>query len=458
LAKEPAPNGGRANIGYYGGTECAQPTTVQIISRLDVNRTPRARCKPSPGTPARTLRPYHAPGTKTLALSSDNGATWQTLASNPRGHGSGDRDGGSSRRDHVDSMPASLFGGSRPDPHRVGEPDLRGGRSAAPRLRCPRDVPATDKTCKAFDAICYEGLSRRAVAWRSRAHVSEVLQDLTILGAVHAWDSDVFVRSDGARRHVHSGDADQLGLDFHMGIWVDSTNTDATNYAAVDASVGIVCGAPNAPDGMGAPEESRCTRRSRRSSSEMSICCEFARRSGTPPCRGEKARFVHSSTRAARIPPSIEVVTAETYSDWLTASPALYEAVDRIIWHSHPWWEQIPIADAAAHFATTHDLIVANMAKLGINKPERCGETGWPWDIDNGAAVGSEANQAQYLHDLNAYSRCERARLLVLRGLRRSVESRRRRCRRKMGIMDVGPHGSAASRDRQPRDGDPGKR
>jgi exo-beta-1,3-glucanase (GH17 family) len=117
----------------------------------------------------------------------------------------------------------------------------------------------------------------------------------------------------------------------------------------------------------------------------------------------EKRLVSYIQYARARVPSSIEVVAAESYPDWLTASAALYNAVDRVIWHSHPWWEQIPIEQAAAHFATTHDMMVANMSRLGVTKPERCGETGWPWDIDNGAAVGSEANQGQYLHDLNEY-------------------------------------------------------
>jgi exo-beta-1,3-glucanase (GH17 family) len=196
------------------------------------------------------------------------------------------------------------------------------------------------------------------------------------------------------------GIADQLGLDFYMGSWVDSTYSDAVNFATLDASVGIVCGTPSA---NGCPQGP-----SAHPSIKMVIVGNeylLRVRQAFGDATSEEARLVaYIQYARKRIPSTIQVVTAESYPEWLTASPALYDAVDTIVWHSHPWWEAIPIAQAASHFASTHDQMTANMQKLGISKPELCGETGWPWSIDNGAAVGSEANQSQYLHDLNQYS------------------------------------------------------
>jgi len=403
FAREPAPNGGRANIGYYGGTECAQPTTVQMIvpggcESYPAGSTQTFTWHASPDTPA-----IPPPGTKTLAFSADNGATWQTLASIPAGNDPGTA---------TVMLPAAIMSAQCQvrysednDPTHIVSVTPIFEVGAAPPAACvkPPRCPATDKTCKPFDAICYEGYRDGQLPGGPEPTCAEVEQDLMILEpythGIRTYSSDP-TEHDGM---CIPGIADQLGLDFHMGVWVDSINTDAINFAAVDASVGIVCGAANAPDGSGCPRG----KAAHPSIKTVIVGNEYLLRvrQAFGDTTAEEKRLVSYILYArARIPSSIEVVTAETYSDWLTASPALYEAVDRIIWHSHPWWEQIPIADAAAHFATTHDLIVANMAKLGINKPERCGETGWPWDIDNGAAVGSEANQAQYLHDLNAYS------------------------------------------------------
>jgi exo-beta-1,3-glucanase (GH17 family) len=194
--------------------------------------------------------------------------------------------------------------------------------------------------------------------------------------------------------------ADQLGLDLYMGVWIDSTYTDAVNYGAIDASIGIVCGAPSAggcPHGTSAHPSIK----------SFIVGNEYllrVRQFLGDPVAAEQQLVTYLQYARARLPPSIEVVAAESYPDWVMASPALYAAVDRVVWHSHPWWEQIPIDQAAAHFASTHGEVVARMRELGVNKPEVCGETGWPWAVTDGAAVGSEANQAKYLADLDAYA------------------------------------------------------
>jgi exo-beta-1,3-glucanase (GH17 family) len=402
FAREPAPNGGRANIGYYGGTECAQPTTVQLILPAGCESYPAGSTQTftwhaSPDTPA-----VPPPGTKTLAFSADNGATWQTLASIPAGSDPGTA---TVMLPAIASTQCQVRYSEDNDPTHITSVTPNFEVGAAPPASCikPPRCPATDKTCKPFDAIAYEGYRDGQLPGGPEPTCAEVEQDLMILEpytrGIRTYSSDP-TEHDGM---CIPGIADELSLDFHMGVWVDSINTDAINFAAIDASVGIVCGAANAPDGSGCPKG----KAAHPSIKTVIVGNEYllrVRQAFGDTTAEEKRLVSYIQYARARIPSSIEVVTAETYSDWLTASAALYEAVDRIIWHSHPWWEQIPIADAAARFATTHDLMVANMARLGISKPERCGETGWPWDIDNGAAIGSEANQAQYLHDLNAYS------------------------------------------------------
>jgi exo-beta-1,3-glucanase (GH17 family) len=184
------------------------------------------------------------------------------------------------------------------------------------------------------------------------------------------------------------GIADTLGLDLHMGIWVDNTYPDADNFAAIDASLSIVA--------QGHP-----------SIKTLIVGNEYllrVRQSLGDSVAAEQRLVSYINYARMKAPPNIEVVTGESYPDWLSASPALFNAVDRIMWHSHPWWEQFPIDQAAAHLATTHDQMRAKMQQYGISKPERLGETGYPWAVNNGAAVGSEANEAQYLHDLSAYS------------------------------------------------------
>jgi exo-beta-1,3-glucanase (GH17 family) len=394
---EPAPNGGRANIGYYGGTECAQPTTVQIVSpdgceTYPAGSTQMVTWHASPDTPP--------PGSKTLSFSSDGGATWTTLATVPAG---ADPGMATVTLPNVMSDQCLLRYSQDNDPTHIVSvtPRVFAVGKAANAVVCavPIRCPSGTKTCKYFKAICYEGY-RDGQSPGIEPTCPEVQQDLMILEpythGIRTYSSDP-TEHDGK---CIPGIADQLGLEFHMGVWVDSTYTDMANYATLDASVGIVCGTPSA---NGCPQGPSV----HPSIKTFIVGNEYLLRvrQNFGDTTAEEARLVaYIKYARARVPASIEVVAAESYPDWLTASPALYDAVDRIIWHSHPWWEQIAIADAASHFATTHQEVLAKMAAYGIGKPERCGETGWPWAIDNGAAQGSEANEGQYLHDLNAYS------------------------------------------------------
>jgi exo-beta-1,3-glucanase (GH17 family) len=397
-SKEPAPNGGRANIGYYGGTECATPTTVQIVSpngcgSYTAGSMQTVTWHASPDTPA--------PGSKTLSFSSDGGKTWSTVASIPAGN---DPNSAMVAMPNVTSANCLVRISQDNDPTHIVSTSANvfavGTMETAQACVVPPRCPAGTTTCKPFLAICYEGYRDGQEPGGVEPTCDEVQQDLNImLPYTHG------IRTYGSSPADHDGMcipgiADQLGLDFHMGIWVDNTYTDAVNYGAIDASVGIVCGAPSA---NGCPAGTSV----HPSIKTVIVGNEFllrVRQSFGDTQAAEQRLVSYIKYARARIPSNIEVVTAESYPDWLTASVNLYNAVDRIIWHSHPWWEQIPIAQAASHFAATHDLMTAQMKAYGITKAERCGETGWPWDVVNGAAIGSEANEGQYLHDLNAYS------------------------------------------------------
>jgi hypothetical protein len=100
---------------------------------------------------------------------------------------------------------------------------------------------------------------------------------------------------------------------------------------------------------------------------------------------------------------SIPVGTGESYPDWLAASDELWKAVDKVIWHVHPWWEQKNNATAGAYAQTVKNQMAARLAKVG-NKPMVLGETGWPTGATTGQAVGSPANQATYFKDLHAWA------------------------------------------------------
>jgi exo-beta-1,3-glucanase (GH17 family) len=59
--------------------------------------------------------------------------------------------------------------------------------------------------------------------------------------------------------------------------------------------------------------------------------------------------LVQRTQARARLPKNIEVDTSESYPLWLSASAALFQAVDNIVWQAHPFWEGQPIATAAKY-------------------------------------------------------------------------------------------------------------
>jgi exo-beta-1,3-glucanase (GH17 family) len=104
-------------------------------------------------------------------------------------------------------------------------------------------------------------------------------------------------------------------------------------------------------------------------------------------------------------PPSVAVTTAEDYGGWIGASNALFQAVDVVTWQVHPWWEQVAIQNAAGHVTNSYTSVKNRMAANFSGKALILGEVGWPTAINNGAAVGSDANQARFLRELHAWAR-----------------------------------------------------
>jgi exo-beta-1,3-glucanase (GH17 family) len=257
-------------------------------------------------------------------------------------------------------------------------------------------------TCKYFKAIGYEGYRDGQMPGygpSAQPTCAQVKQDLTILAPYTRG-----IRTYNSTSTFHDGKcipaiADELGLDLHMGIWIDDTYTDAGNLAALDDSIGVLCGGPKpggCPNGSAHP-----------SVKTLIVGNEYLLRvrQRLGDAIGAEARLIgYIQYVRARAPKTIEVVTGESYADWLSASAALYRAVDRIVWYSHPWWDKLPASEAAAHLKMIHERILAKMKVYGINKGERLGETGYPWAEQNGAAQGTEAAQAQYLKDLDAYA------------------------------------------------------
>lgn len=105
------------------------------------------------------------------------------------------------------------------------------------------------------------------------------------------------------------------------------------------------------------------------------------------------------------------VTTGESWGIWCNWSqishrcqgrPALGNAVDFILAHTHPYWEMVPIEHGAAH-------VVATYITLRVIYPERdviIGETGWPTCGDSfGNAMPGLQNQRRFIKELWRWSK-----------------------------------------------------
>jgi exo-beta-1,3-glucanase (GH17 family) len=261
-----------------------------------------------------------------------------------------------------------------------GRTDGRAGGTAA---RCARHTLG----CRYFKAICYEGYRDLQQPGGNEPTCEQVAADLRAIAPFTKG-----IRTYGSSPTEHDGKCipaltDRMGLDLYMGIWIDSSLTDAQNFAAIDDSLAVAQGHP--------------------SIKILIVGNEYmlrARQTFHDRDAAEKDLVRYIRYARTKAPARVAVVTAEADIEWLAASSALFAAVDFVVWQAHPWWAGVAISNAAGLVKTTHERLLAAMKGYGAVKREVLGETGWPWSVREGEAVGSEANQAQYLRDIDQYS------------------------------------------------------
>jgi len=106
--------------------------------------------------------------------------------------------------------------------------------------------------------------------------------------------------------------------------------------------------------------------------------------------------------RHVREATNLPVSTAEPWSIWLLY-PEVAEAVDFLLVHIHPYWDGVPVEEAARY-------VLERWQKVRERYPMKeviVGETGWPTLGEvNGAAVPGERQQEQFLAQFLELSRC----------------------------------------------------
>lgn len=101
---------------------------------------------------------------------------------------------------------------------------------------------------------------------------------------------------------------------------------------------------------------------------------------------------------------SVPVTTGEPWHIWDT-HPELANAVDCILIHVHPYWERVPVNNAARYVVERYEQI----RKKYPDKEVVIGETGWPSQgLTNGEAVPSLENQKRFMEDFLKLAKEER--------------------------------------------------
>ncbi|MDB5049051.1 MAG: Chitin binding protein [Fibrobacteres bacterium] len=376
FSAEPAPNGGRADMGYYGGTAEASPFQFRIVS-------PNGGDSLTPGAAAsikwqggKTL------GAKKLDFSVDKGVTWQPISAAADAGGTGAFAWTVPQVKSPNclvriSLPAGEGVDQSDRVFTIGDTALGGNTGILKDPTLFRCIPFT---------AYHDGQSPGG----AEPSAAQVLADLNLIKPL---TREIRTYGSGLTTHGSSlpGMCDQLGMKIHMGIWIDDTYAEDVNQKSILEGIGLATA--NHPSIKTVIVGNEFLLRVRAAHKDVALA------------EAKLVRYI-KQVRAA-VPAEIQVGTGESYPDWLAASDELIKSVDRVIWHVHPWWEQKSADNAGNHAYNVYLQMKARIAKVPGGKPMVLGETGWPTEATTGAAVGSPENQARYLKDLHAWARKE---------------------------------------------------
>ncbi len=380
FANEPAPNGGRVDMGCYGNTADATPFQFAVSK-------PNGGDSLTPGAATTiTWQGGKFLGAKKLDLSIDSGKTWQPIIASTDVAGAGT---------YAWTVPTvkspnclvriATLAGEGTDMSdlvfTIGDTVSKSGNSCASLVNP-----------KAFRCIPFAGYRDGQSPGAAEPSMAEVKAELL---NIKPYTNEIRTYGSGKGTHGNFLPAmcDTLGMKIHMGIWVDNSYSDPQNQVSI-------------LEGIRLANEGHPSIRTVIVGNEFLLRVRAAH--GDEAAAEAKLVGYIKQVRAG-IPASLGIVvgTGESYPDWLAASDELIKAVDRVIWHVHPWWEGKSAETAGNYAYTVYLKMKARVAKVSANKPMVIGETGYPTAATTGAAIGSEVNQARYLKDLHAWARKE---------------------------------------------------
>jgi exo-beta-1,3-glucanase (GH17 family) len=174
---------------------------------------------------------------------------------------------------------------------------------------------------------------------------------------------------------------DELGIDLHLGAWIDGIATDEPNVHALAKIVN-----ENHP-----------------SLKTAIIGNEVLARASKLKNNVTEERMIQliNIAKADITVKTVKIATADTYPEWMKMRPNLAAAVDLLIWHTYAYWSGADISGSYALVAMRYD----DMLAAYPGKPMLLGETGWPTLIDHPStdltttSVANEANQARFYRE-----------------------------------------------------------
>jgi exo-beta-1,3-glucanase (GH17 family) len=184
--------------------------------------------------------------------------------------------------------------------------------------------------------------------------------------------------TDGANAYIPAL-CDELGIDLHIGAWIDGLASDEPNVHALADVVN-----ENHP-----------------SIKTAIVGNEVLQRAATNKVTEARLIELIGIYKADVTNTTVKTAAADTYPVWMAMRPNLAAAVDIVIWHTYGWWAGINIEGAYPLVSKRYD----DMFAAYPNKPLILGETGWPSMYDHMSAdgtttaVGSAENQARFYRE-----------------------------------------------------------
>jgi len=275
---------------------------------------------------------------------------------------------------------------------------LRPGNAAATGLAlqtsAARDTNIVLRDGRPFKCVCYSGYRDGQGPGIGEPNEAQVREDLVLLKKI-THEIRTYGSAKGSHGNLIPKIADDVGLSVHLGVWVDATYDEATNLAAVNDAIALI-------------KENHKSIKSVIIGNEYMLRVRHPEVTPTPninpdPVQSEARLVNYVKLVKAAIPKTVQVTTADTWSNVIEDGDALLTELDFITWHLHPWWEDQAIDVAVSYGALRYKAVQDRVAKIG-GKRLVLGETGWPTLATNGSAVGSPENQTRFFKELTVWA------------------------------------------------------